>query len=105
MRLLRSLSRADLRAVGFPQLTIELPPTIDEPLQKFLDVYQWPPQSPVSTSRLNMLSLRRRIPRQKLTEEEASARFLESYWPGRSSSHVLVLSPNTEITPQFFNCT
>jgi hypothetical protein len=52
-----------------------------------------------------MLSLRHRIPRQKLTEEESSVRFLESFWPQKPEfSHVLVLSPNTEVSREFFHC-
>jgi hypothetical protein len=30
---------------------------------------------------------------------------LESFWPtNRLHSHVLVMSPNTEVGPQFFHC-
>ncbi|RYP57961.1 hypothetical protein DL769_009183 [Monosporascus sp. CRB-8-3] len=52
----------------------------------------------------HQLTLRHRIPRQAMTEEESSARFLESFWPARpKSSHVLVLSPQVELSPQFFH--
>lgn len=51
------------------------------------------------------LTLRHRIPRSRLTEEESSVRFLESFWPSSPKySHVLVLSPQAELSTQFFHC-
>lgn len=105
-RLLRSLSRADLAGVAPPHMTIELPTRIDQDLNNFLTGYQWPSKAPSSGPKPKLLSLRHRIPRQKISEEESSVRFLESFWPTRPShSHVLVLSPHAEVTPQFFHCT
>lgn len=75
-RLLRSLARADLGGHSTPHLMVELPPTVEEPLEKFLAGFTWPPPYPGDKPMPSMLSLRRRIPRQKLTEE-SSARFLE----------------------------
>ncbi|KAL7822983.1 hypothetical protein V8C26DRAFT_388251 [Trichoderma gracile] len=103
-RLLRSLARADLAGVSPPHLTIELPTIIEGHLSSFLSGYQWPPRVPAGAPKPRLLSLRHRIPRQKLSEEESSVRFLESFWPTKPShSHVLVLSPHTEVTPQFFH--
>ncbi|KAL6795297.1 hypothetical protein J3E68DRAFT_403892 [Trichoderma sp. SZMC 28012] len=103
-RLLRSLSRADLAGVAPPHMTIELPTRIDQDLNNFLTGYQWPSKAPSSGPKPRLLSLRHRIPRQKISEEESSVRFLESFWPTRPShSHVLVLSPHAEVTPQFFH--
>ncbi|KAH0496974.1 hypothetical protein TgHK011_004312 [Trichoderma gracile] len=103
-RLLRSLARADLAGVSPPHLTIELPTIIEGHLSSFLSGYQWPPKVPAGALKPRLLSLRHRIPRQKLSEEESSVRFLESFWPTKPShSHVLVLSPHTEVTPQFFH--
>lgn len=105
-RLLQSIARADLSGHAVPHLTVELPNPIEAPLEQFLARYQWPPWSPDHRPMPPMLSLRRRISRQRLTEEESSVRFLESFWPtDPSHSHVLVLSANTEIAPQFFHCT
>lgn len=40
-----------------------------------------------------------------LSEEDSSVRFLESFWPANPrDSHVLVLSPQTELSPQFYHC-
>ncbi|KND93143.1 hypothetical protein TOPH_02199 [Tolypocladium ophioglossoides CBS 100239] len=103
-RLLRSIARADLGGHSVPHLTVELPNPIEAPLEEFLAGYQWPPSSPDDKPTPQMFSLRRRIPRQRLTEEERSVRFLESFWPADPfHSHVLVLSAHTEITPQFFH--
>lgn len=87
-----------------PQITVELPPTVDLPLEQFLAGFTWPP-SKAAGPRQNMLSLRHRIPSAKLDDEEAASRFLESFWPSNpAKSHVLVLSPHAEVTPQFFHC-
>ncbi|KAL7922313.1 hypothetical protein ACQKWADRAFT_320858 [Trichoderma austrokoningii] len=102
-RLLRSLTRADLAGVSLPHLTIELPSRVEEDLSSFLNDYEWPPKVHGVAPKTKLLTLRRRIPRQKMTEEESAVRFLESFWPAKPfHSHVIVLSPHTEITPQFF---
>ncbi|PHH65292.1 hypothetical protein CDD81_2704 [Ophiocordyceps australis] len=103
-RLLRSLAAADLLGHSPPHLTIELSSALDGPLESFLAGYEWPPSSTEQKTMPQLLSLRRRIVRQRLTEEESSVRFLESFWPSDAThNHVLVLSPNTEVTPHFFH--
>ncbi|KAM0261697.1 hypothetical protein ACHAQJ_002149 [Trichoderma viride] len=103
-RLLKSLARADMAGVSPPHLTVELPTVIEEDLNGFLNGYEWPPRALSATPRPRLLSLRHRIPRQKMSEEESSVRFLESFWPAKPfHSHVLVLSPHTEVTSQFFH--
>jgi hypothetical protein len=85
IRLLQSLQRADYFATPPPRLTIELPHEVDEFATHFL-------------------TLRRRIPLQGLTAEESSIRFLESFWPAnRFTSHVLVLSPQVELSPLYYH--
>ncbi|KAL1862585.1 hypothetical protein VTK73DRAFT_6748 [Phialemonium thermophilum] len=104
IRLLRSLSRADFTASAVPHLTIELPYDIDMPTAKFLQSFKWPPAQVHNPTHANQLSLRHRIPREGLTEEESSVRLLESFWPAVArDSHVLVLSPQAEVSPQFFH--
>ncbi|PON29473.1 hypothetical protein TGAM01_v201722 [Trichoderma gamsii] len=103
-RLLRSLARADLAGVSPPHLTIELPSVVEDDLTNFLNGYEWPPKVHGVAPKTKLLSLRRRIPRQKMAEEESAVRFLESFWPAKPfHSHVIVLSPHTEITSQFFH--
>ncbi|RYP56210.1 hypothetical protein DL771_011997 [Monosporascus sp. 5C6A] len=66
--------------------------------------FSWPPPHLASPASSHQLTLRHRIPRQAMTEEESSARFLESFWPVRpKSSHVLVLSPQVELSRQYFH--
>ncbi|KAH7160837.1 hypothetical protein EDB81DRAFT_924074 [Dactylonectria macrodidyma] len=104
IRLLGSLARADMSAVTPPHLTIELPSKIEGPLEKMLDKFKWPSSGFKELPRANLLSLRHRIPQSKMTEEDSSIRFLESFWPARPrNSHVLVLAPHTEVSPQFFH--
>ncbi|ODA77690.1 hypothetical protein RJ55_06292 [Drechmeria coniospora] len=103
-RLLRSISYADLGGHEVPHITLELPSAVEAPLESFLATYQWPPVAPGSKPARQMITLRRRIPQQRLTPEQSSVRFLESFWPlDPAHTHVLVLSPHTEITPQFFH--
>lgn len=105
LRLLKSLSRMDFSGSTIPHLTIELPATVEPSVQSFLERFRWPPLNVANTRSSQMLLLRRRIPRERLTEEESSARFLESFWPRTPGySHVLVLTPQAELTPQFFHC-
>lgn len=104
IRLLRSLSVADFTACAIPHLTIELPEQIDPPTRQFLADFQWPPRSAQSPAGTNQLTLRHRISRHGLSEDESSVRFLESFWPANPEfSHVLVLSPQVELSPNFFH--
>lgn len=104
IRLLKSLSSADFSSGSVPRLTIELPHDIDPPTEAFLQSFQWPPAHLENPSHLRLLSLRHRIPRHGVSEEESSVRFLENFWPINAHSHALVLSPQAELSPNFFNC-
>ncbi|EKD21620.1 uncharacterized protein L3040_004844 [Drepanopeziza brunnea f. sp. 'multigermtubi'] len=102
IRLLRSLRKADFFSSALPRLTIELPHDIDESSRQFLEGFHWPPVSSHNTG--NLLTLHHRIPQHGLTAEENSIRFLESFWPANPlDNHVLVLSPNVELSPLFFH--
>lgn len=105
INLLKALSAADFSAGSTPHLTIELPHGIDRATTEYLKMFQWPPKRSNSPSHPRQLTLRHRIPRSRLTEEESSVRFLESFWPSNPKySHVLVLSPQTQLSRQFFHC-
>ncbi|KAJ6005853.1 hypothetical protein N7451_003797 [Penicillium sp. IBT 35674x] len=95
VRLLRSLDAADY--LGFtPKLTIELPPQIDQ-----TDLL----------GQLNGLSqlkehitLRRRVKPSFMDPVEASLRTVESFYPlNPGVSHLLILSPATEVAPSFYH--
>ncbi|KAN0096443.1 hypothetical protein V8E51_015248 [Hyaloscypha variabilis] len=101
MRLLNSLKNADFFSSAPPRLTIELPHTIDEPSRRYLSRFKWPP-TPQNIG--SLLTLHHRIPQHGLSAEENSIRMLESFWPSDpSTSHVLVLSPQIELSPLFFH--
>lgn len=52
----------------------------------------------------SQVSLRHRIPRRTLTEYEASARLVESFYPVRTkNSHVLLLSSQVELSPLYYH--
>ncbi|KAK4193760.1 hypothetical protein QBC35DRAFT_371239 [Podospora australis] len=103
-RLLRSLSAADFSAGAVPHLTIELPHDLDLATKEFLKGFYWPPARADDPSLPSQLTLRHRIPRTRLTEEESAVRFLESFWPADPQhSHVLVLSSQVELSPKFFH--
>ncbi|KFY22900.1 hypothetical protein V493_06255 [Pseudogymnoascus sp. VKM F-4281 (FW-2241)] len=105
IRLLASLKRADYFGSPPPRLTIELPNDVDEFAARYLaHSFTWPPgEFPVQGS-AQQLTLRRRIPHQRLTAEESSVRFFESFWPAnRFTSHVLVLSPQVELSPLYYH--
>lgn len=104
IRLLKSLSEADYIACAVPHLTIELPEQIDPPTKQFLQDFRWPPRSAHKPAASNQLTLRHRIAKHGLSEEESSVRFLEGFWPANPTySHVLVLSPQVELSPNFFH--
>ncbi|KAI3400594.1 hypothetical protein diail_2797 [Diaporthe ilicicola] len=104
IRLLKSLRVADYTASAIPHLTIELPEEIDPPTSQFLQNFHWPPLRAFNPAIANQLTLRHRISRRGDTEEESSVRFLEGFWPSNSAfSHVLVLSPQVELSPHYFH--
>lgn len=102
IRLLKSLSAADYTACAVPHLTIELPEKIDPPTIQFLQSFQWPPRSASGPTGITQLTLRHRIHRRGDSEEENSVRYLESFFPANPIfSHVLVLSPQVELSPNY----
>jgi hypothetical protein len=103
MRLLKSLQKADYFQSTPPRLTIELPNKVDEPTQRYLAKYKWPPSDHPIRGSANQLNLRHRILQPGMNPEENSVRFLESFWPSNAAtSHLLVLSPQVEMSPLFF---
>lgn len=102
IRLLDSLKHADFFSSAPPRLTIELPHNIDAPTRRYLEHFKWPPHADQTSG--NLLAIHHRIPQHGLTAEENSIRFLEAFWPADPfTSHVLVLSPQAELSPLFFH--
>lgn len=103
IRLVRSLVNADFRGLKVPRLVIELPSDIEHYAQKFLHDLQWPPIHDSLPSHPNLLTLHHRIPSSRQSSEQASLRFVESFYPSRPENHhVLILSPQAELSPRFF---
>ncbi|KAI4261274.1 MAG: hypothetical protein L6R42_003522 [Xanthoria sp. 1 TBL-2021] len=103
LRLLRSIEAADYSGHRRPHLMIELPAGIDTPTKQYLEKLVWPPVDSSASSHTSQVTLRHRIPRRTSTVEEASIRFVESFYPARpANSHVLVLSPQVELSPVYY---
>ena len=97
IRLIRSLERADYLG-SIPSLTVELPSRVDPQLLQFLQDMKWPP------GHSNKINIRRRIHPQDLSPAESSARAVEAFYPkDPRTSHVLLLSPQVEVSPSFFH--
>ncbi|KAK0715719.1 hypothetical protein B0H67DRAFT_248278 [Lasiosphaeris hirsuta] len=104
IRLLKSLTAADFAACSIPHLTIELPNNVDAATAQFLETFQWPPATAYNPTHARQLTLRHRIKRSGVTEDESSIRFLESFWPtDLQYSHVVILSPQAELSPRFYH--
>ena len=102
IRLLRSLVNADYTGLKVPKLTIELPPNIEPAALSYLSSLEWPPNEGESPVRSDLLTVRHRIPSARLTSEQASLRFMESFYPSEPhDSYVLVLSPQAELNPLY----
>ena len=100
---MKSIERADYFGSRRPHLTIELPPDPDPPLSRFLENLVWPPIDWSGSPHASQVTLRRRIPRHQTGPEEASVHFIENFYPSRSrDSHVLLLSPQVELSPLYY---
>lgn len=105
IRLLRSLEAADYSGFTPPRLTIELPHKIDQATQNFLAQFRWPPYQYLrNPTAPDELITRRRISEQHVTSDDASLRFVESFYPSSPRGpNVLLLSPQAELSPAFFH--
>lgn len=101
IRLLKSLENADYFGFPLPRLTIELPSNIDPSTSRYLADFQWPRGSDAGSSKL---TLRHRLLSSRVDATQASIRQIESYYPSDvPRSHVLVLSPQVELSPLYFH--
>ncbi|OAP62677.1 hypothetical protein AYL99_01904 [Fonsecaea erecta] len=100
MRLLRSIKDADYSGWVLPRMTIELPNNVDPFLVRYLSDFRWPANSAGRESRL---TIKHRLDARLMTPVQASMRTVESFYPvAASTSHLLLLSPNTELSPNYF---
>ena len=104
VRLLKSIENADYFGFRRPHITIELPSEVDPPTWDYLQNLIWPPLDWSGAPHASQVTLRHRISRRTMTEYEASARLVESFYPARTkSSHVLLLSPQVELSPLYYH--
>ncbi|KAL8935285.1 MAG: hypothetical protein Q9216_005504, partial [Gyalolechia sp. 2 TL-2023] len=104
LRLLKSIEAADYFGHRRPHLTIELPADIDPPTWAYLKQLTWPPLDWSGAPHASQVTLRHRVPRTSDGPEEATLRHVESFYPTRPAhSHVLVLSPQVELSPLYFH--
>ncbi|KAK4544337.1 hypothetical protein LTR36_004228 [Oleoguttula mirabilis] len=102
IRLVKSLESADYAGLKIPKLTIELPTDVEHFAQEYLRDLDWPPIADPSPVKQSALTLRHRIPTSRLSSEQASVRLLESFYPRVTEhNHVLVLSPQAELSPLY----
>ena len=100
MRLLRSLQDADYLGWMLPRLTVEVPNNIDPFLARYLANFRWPAGGTGSESKL---IVRHRLDGRILSPAQASMRTVESFYPlAPGTSHVLMLSPSVELSPNYF---
>ena len=102
LHLLKSIKQADYTGLALPRITLELPTDLDPTVERSLENFQWPPhKTPLMGSQL---VLRRRIANHRATQEDAAIRFLELFYPNNAdNSHVLLLSPQAQLSPQYFH--
>ncbi|TKA76630.1 hypothetical protein B0A55_04924 [Friedmanniomyces simplex] len=104
IRLIRSLEDAEYAGFAAPKLTVELPPDVEHFAQDYLERLQWPRNTQHDPWKLSTLTLRHRIPSAHLSSEQASVRFVESFYPSNSGdNHVLVLSAQAEVSPLYLH--
>lgn len=104
LRCVRSLVSADYAGLSPPHLTIELPPEIDPFGRQYIEDLVWPPSKDTPGPRTSTLRLHHRISPAQSSTESTSIRFLESFYPSNpSDSHVLILSPQTELSPLYYH--
>ena len=70
---------------------------------QFLGRFSWPPKA-YHIPGTDLLTIRRRISSQKSDVNDASLRFIESFYPHHpKTAHVLLLSPQAELSPVFYH--
>jgi hypothetical protein len=103
VHLLNSIKAADYRGLKLPRITLELPVEMDMSLERHLKNFQWPAHNRHALAG-NELTFRRRIANHRATQEDAAIRFLELFYPtNMANSHVLLLSPQAQLSAQYFH--
>ncbi|KAF2829581.1 hypothetical protein CC86DRAFT_368562 [Ophiobolus disseminans] len=103
LRLMQSIKAADYKGLTPPRLIIELPAQLDESVKRHVEELKWPPRDGHSQAESGLV-VRRRIANHRSTQEDAAIRFLELFYPTSTvNSHVLLLSPQAQLSPRYFH--
>ncbi|KAL5115106.1 hypothetical protein ACEQ8H_007021 [Pleosporales sp. CAS-2024a] len=103
LRLLKSIKGADYDGLRPPRIILELPVQLDASVEKKIESFQWPPND-AHPRETGGLIVRRRIHSRRSTQEDAAVRFLELFYPASATkSHVLLLSPQTQLSPLYYH--
>ncbi|QIW99755.1 hypothetical protein AMS68_005273 [Peltaster fructicola] len=101
IRLLRTLGAADYTGIRLPKLTINLATSIQPALRTFLNNFKWPPRYEPATRDVDSVTIRHQVQSQQPSSEQAALRVVESFYPASPDHHVLLLSPQIELSPQY----
>jgi len=102
IRLVKSLKEADYKGLKSPRLTIEFPSDIQPAARRFIEGLTWPPSDGLAPTSLSTFTIHHRIPHARMTTEQATVRFVELFYPANAADdHVLVLSPQAELSPLY----
>lgn len=101
IRLMKSLTSASYAGFRLPKVTIELSTDIPPALRSWLSNFKWPARFEPATIDVDPFTVRHRVQTQRASSEQASMRFLESFYPAQPDNHVLLLSPQAELSPQY----
>lgn len=103
LRLLKSIKEADYSGLKHPRITLELPADLDQSVKQHVEKFIWPPHNDGPDAESGLI-IRRRIANIRATQEDAAIRFLELFYPtSTSNSHLLLLSPQAQLSPQYFH--
>ncbi|KAF2024569.1 hypothetical protein EK21DRAFT_104588 [Setomelanomma holmii] len=103
LRLLQSIKKADYSGLKPPRIILELPTQLDVSVKRHIENFKWPLHT-ATPSAGSSVTLRRRILTHRTTQEDAAIRFLELFYPANTAnSHVLLLSPQAQLSPLYFH--
>lgn len=102
IRLLKSIEDADYTGSSLPKIIIDLPENIDKPTLNFVEAFRWPLKSH-GVDVDDKLILHHRINGERLGHDQAAQQTLELVYPKNPHmSHVLMLSPQAELSASYF---
>ena len=99
IRLLESIRKANYGSLPVPRIIVDIPHDIDSFALRYLEHFRWPSDTRIGQSKL---VLRRHLHTAALSPALASLRTIEAFYPpSQPLSHVLVLSPDVELTSNY----